>query len=112
MGTRLKRQHTTYEIRASGYNYEQIKDGFRNFIIVPDDRKDGYEIGDILIIQKYSYDKRVGEFQTKKVKGFQKRGPGLMRGFIVLGLLDCPDKEEPKKQRDHMNQALLEAFCG
>ena len=57
-------------------------------MIVSDDRKEGYEIGDILIIQKYTNNKRAGEFIARAVKGIQRTGPGLMRGFLVLGLED------------------------
>jgi len=97
MSRKSQRQPLTYEIRATGHNYEQIKEGFRNFIIVPDDRLQGYEIGDMLIIQKYSYDKKIiGELITKKIRGMQKRGPGLLLGFVVLGLLNCKDYKEPE----------------
>jgi len=95
LATKLKRQQRTYEIRASGYHYEQIKNGFRNFVIVYDDRLEGYEIEDVLIIQKYSYDKKVGEFITRKIIGMQKQGQGLMRGFMVLGLANYQDDKEP-----------------
>lgn len=91
----MNRQRLTYETKASGYNYEQIKAGFRTFLIAPDDRKEGYEIGDLLIIQKYSNDKKVvGEYIVKVIIGFQKKGAGLMSGHLVLSIESVKERKE------------------
>jgi len=83
---KTNRQKRIYQVKATGYNFEQIADGNRSFIIVPDDKKEGYEKGDELIIQKYSNDKKTEEFIRMVVHGFQKTGKGLMQGFVVLSL--------------------------
>jgi len=83
---KLKRQARVYEIRASGLHYDQVADGSRTFVLVRDDRKEGYEIGDLLIVQKYSYRKKVGQSVSRTIKSIQKSGDGLMSGFLILGL--------------------------
>jgi len=83
---KLNRQARMYEIKVSGIHFDQIKDGSRTFAIVPDDKSSGYEIGDLLIIQKYTYEQKVGEPVRRTIKAVQKSGNGLMRGFLVLGL--------------------------
>lgn len=86
MNKKVNRQRLTYEIKASGINYSQVENGIRKFVIVPDDKKEGFEIGDIVIIQKYANHKKEGEFITRTISSLQRRGDGLMRGFFILGL--------------------------
>lgn len=83
---KIARQHRTYKIQASGYSYNQIKDGTRSFIVTSDDKEEGFQIGDLLIIYKFYNGKRLEEFATRTIKAIQKSGKGLMRGFIILGL--------------------------
>ena len=85
---KLNRQTMMYEIRVSGDHFNQVQSGRRSFVIVSDDRKEGYEIGDLLIVQKMSDNKKVGEPIKRYIKGFQKRGKGLMLGYIILGLTE------------------------
>jgi len=80
------RQTIMYEIKVSGESFNQVQTGKRSFVIVPDNQKEGYEIGDLLIIQKVCDNKNVGEPIKRYVKGYQKRGKGLMLGYIILGL--------------------------
>lgn len=81
-----KRQLRMYEVNVSGQNYDQVENGCRGFVIVEDSRIEGYEIGDLLILQKLTHGQKVGEPMRRTVTGFQKQGPGLMRGFLVLAL--------------------------
>jgi len=82
-----------YEIRISGDSFNQIENGKRSFVVIFDDRKEGYEIGDLLIIQKVSYDKKVGNPIKRYIKGFQKRGNGIMLGYVILGLSEFREEE-------------------
>jgi len=89
---KLKRQRLTHQIKASGLDFSQVEDNSRKFIIATDDKKEGYEIGDIIIIQRSINRKGTGEFIERKISSIQRRGDGLMQGSVVLGLEDLKSK--------------------
>jgi len=83
---RFYRKPRMYEIKVSGLHFDQVANRTRNFVIVIDDRKEGFEVGDLLIVQKYSDKKKVGDPVRREIQSFQKSGKGLMKGFVILGL--------------------------
>lgn len=86
MNTQSQRSPMTYEIKVSSINFDQVENGKRPFVIIPDDRKDGFKIGDMLILQKTNDGKKTDEFLTRNITGFQKRSKGMLLGYIILGL--------------------------
>lgn len=86
------RQVRMYPIRVTGLNYDQVVDGSRRFVMASDDRKEGYEIGDLLIIQKYSDNQKVGDPVSRTITSIQKSGKGLLRGFIILGIEESNER--------------------
>ena len=96
---KANRQALIHEVRTSGQNFDQIVNGCRNFLVVEDNRAEGYEIGDLLIIQKISDRKKVGEPIRRTVLGFQKTGRGLMYGFIVLALTETEGQNFKRKMK-------------
>ena len=79
------RQASTFTIKVSGVHYDQIVDGTRSFVLLADDRPAGYQVGDLLNIQKLS---RPGKPFLRYIQSIQKSGKGLMQGHIILGLVE------------------------
>jgi len=90
------RQALTYDIQVCSRDFEQIECGGQHHVIVFDDKKEGYEVGDLLIIQKVIGRKRVGGPVKRTILNFQKRSPGLLQGWIVLSFVIEPELGEAK----------------
>lgn len=88
MKKKRQRRALTQEIKVSGIHFDQIADGIRSFVLIVDDRTQGSQVGDLLIIQKWNMGKKDGEPILRTIKGIQKTGKGLMNGYIILGLSD------------------------
>jgi hypothetical protein len=82
------RRVLTYGVKVSGIHYDQIADGSRSFVLLADDLQHGYQVGDFLVMQKWTKGEKVGEPIKRTVKSIQKSGKGLMGGYIILGLTE------------------------
>lgn len=82
------RQTRQYEVKVTEFDFGRIKEGVDNYVTVADDRKEGYEIGDLLVIHQLYNGKKTGELITKTVSGVRKSGKWHIRGSVTLSLIE------------------------
>ena len=74
----------THKLKTVNPFFEQARDGLKNFEVRFDDRD--FNVGDIIILQQYRYEKYTGEEITRTIKYILRRFKGLQTGYVVLGL--------------------------